>query len=56
VFVRVRFTPYWAVDGGTGCVAPAGDFTQLELKTAGRVRLVTDFSLDRIRAKSPRCT
>jgi hypothetical protein len=53
--VRVRFTPYWALDGVSGCVAPAGDFTRITFRQAGRARLVIDFSLGRIRARSERC-
>jgi hypothetical protein len=56
VLVRVRFTPYWALGEGSGCVSPAGDFTQLTLRRAGPVELVTSFSLGRIGADSPRCT
>jgi hypothetical protein len=56
VLVRVRFTPYWALTGGSGCVAPDGGFTRLTLRSAGRVRLVTSFALGRIRATTPRCT
>jgi hypothetical protein len=55
LFVRVRFTPYWAIQTGSGCVEPAGDFTQVRLRKPGTVRLVTSFSLDRIRARSARC-
>ena len=55
VLVRVRFTPYWAIASGSGCVAPAGNFTQLRLRRPGTVRLVTDFSPERIEARSPRC-
>jgi hypothetical protein len=54
--VRVRFTPYWALDPGSGCVSPAGDFTKLTLRAAGPVKLITRFSFGRIRATSPRCT
>ena len=54
--VRVRFTPYWALGEGSGCVAPAGDFTALTLRRPGPVRLVIRFSLGRIGARSPRCT
>jgi hypothetical protein len=54
--VRVRFTPYWALSGGSGCVAPDGEFTKLTLRRPARVRLVISFSLGRIRARSPRCT
>lgn len=55
VSVRVRFTPYWALSGAPGCVAPDGDFTRLSLRRAGEVRLVIRFALDRIGARSPRC-
>jgi len=53
--VRMRFTPYWALAGAPGCVAPTGDFTRLTLRRAGPVRLVIRFSLARIGARSPRC-
>jgi hypothetical protein len=56
VEVRVRFAPYWSLSGGSGCVAPDGDFTQVTLRHAGTVRLVIRFALDRIGARSPRCT
>lgn len=56
VAVRVRYTPYWALSGSPGCVAPDGDFTRLTLRRAGPVRLVIRFALDRIAARSPRCT
>jgi hypothetical protein len=56
VYVRVRFTPYWAVSGGQGCVGPDGGFTRLTLRRAGEVRLVIRFALDRVQARSPRCT
>ncbi len=54
--VRVHFTPYWALGQGSGCVTAAGDLTSLTLRRAGPVRLVIDFSLGRIGARSPRCT
>jgi hypothetical protein len=56
VYLRVRFTPYWALSGGTGCVAPEGDFTRLMLRHSGEVRLVIRFALDRIDARSRRCS
>ncbi len=54
--VHVRFTPYWALSGGSGCVAPDGQYTRVTLRAAGTVRLVTRFSLGRIGSSSPRCT
>jgi hypothetical protein len=57
VTIHVRFTPYWALAGGSGCVAPAaGDQTQVTVRHAGPVRLTIRFALDRIGARSPRCT
>ncbi|HEX3688433.1 MAG TPA: hypothetical protein VHV28_02010 [Solirubrobacteraceae bacterium] len=54
--LHVRFTPYWALAGGAGCVAPAaGDATQLTMRRAGPVRLVMRFAPGRIGATSPRC-
>ncbi len=55
-FVRVHFTPYWALARGSGCVAPAGDFTALTLLRPGTVQLVISFSLGRVGARSPRCS
>jgi hypothetical protein len=54
--VRVRYSPYWALSGAPGCVRPAGQFTEVETRRPGPVRLVIDFSLARIGADSPRCT
>jgi hypothetical protein len=56
VFLRVRFTPYWALAQGSGCVMPDGDFTKVTLRRSGAVRLVIRFSFGRIGARSPRCT
>jgi hypothetical protein len=56
VFIRVHFTPYWRLSQGSGCVAPAGDFTALWLRRSGRVRLTISFALDRIGSRTPRCT
>ncbi len=56
VLVHVRFTPYWTLSGASGCVAPAGQYTRVTLRAPGAVRLVTKFALDRIGARSPRCS
>jgi hypothetical protein len=55
-FVRVRFSPYWALPRGFGCVAPDGSFTKLEVRRSGPLALVMRFSLTRIGAHSPRCS
>jgi hypothetical protein len=56
VLVHVRFSPYWALGRGSGCVAADGPYTRLTLRRAGPVRIVMRFSLDRIGATTPRCT
>jgi hypothetical protein len=54
--VRVRFTPYWALLGGAGCVreAPHG-WTVVEAREAGTIRVGIDFSPARIFDRGPRC-
>ena len=54
--VRVRFSPYWAITTGSGCVADADGFTRLELRRAGPVHVGIRFALGRIGATSPRCS
>jgi hypothetical protein len=54
--VRVRFSPYWALTGVPGCVAPDGDFTRVSLQRAGAAKLVIRFALTRIGSRSPRCS
>jgi hypothetical protein len=53
--VRVRWSPYWAITEGSGCVADADGFTRLELRRSGPVHVAIRFSLSRIGATSPRC-
>jgi hypothetical protein len=55
-FIRVRFSPYWALAENQGCVQPWGDFTALTIRRPGAARLVIRFSLARIGVHSPRCT
>jgi hypothetical protein len=67
VALKVRFTPYWRIAQGAGCVmpdrpagsddGPADDlWTAVEVRRPGRVRLVADFAPGRVRATSPRCS
>lgn len=53
--VRVRFSPYWRLNGLRGCVAPAGALTRVSAHSSGSARLIMAFSLGRIGARSPRC-
>jgi hypothetical protein len=54
-YLRVRWSSYWQLTGVHGCVEPAGAFTRVRFHGSGRARLVTSFSVGRIRASSPRC-
>jgi hypothetical protein len=54
-FVRVRWSPYWALSAGSGCIAPDGGFTRVTLRKPGKVRIVTQFSLGRVGARTARC-
>ncbi len=55
--VRVRYTPYWALRHGHGCVRSApGGWTAVQARTAGTFRVGVDFSLARIFDHGPRCT
>ncbi|HEY3866045.1 MAG TPA: hypothetical protein VGL54_08180 [Solirubrobacteraceae bacterium] len=54
--VRIRFTPYWAIAEGHGCVREApGGWTEVQARGAGRVRVGIDFSLKRVFDRGPRC-
>lgn len=54
--VRVRYTPYWALQQGHGCVRSApGGWTTVEAHTAGTIEVGIDFSLTRIFSQGQRC-
>ncbi len=55
--VLVRFTSYWALASGSGCVAraPQGDWTRLRAPAAGAYTVRYGFSLSRVLATGPRC-
>jgi len=53
---RVRFTPYWALSAGSGCVEEApGGWTALRSGHAGNVHVVIDFALGRVFDHGSRC-
>jgi hypothetical protein len=55
--VRIRFTPYWAILGGHGCVREApGGWTEVQAQSVGSLRVGIDFSLKRVFDHGPRCT
>jgi hypothetical protein len=54
--VRLRFTPYWSLAGGHGCVEEApGGWTAVRAAQPGAVRVGIDFSLARVFDDGARC-
>jgi hypothetical protein len=45
--VRVNFTPYWSIAGGSGCILRRGDWTLARAGSPGTFRVSADFSLTR---------
>ena len=55
--VRVRFTPYWKLASGSGCISEAHEgWTQVQARTTGAIHVVIGFSLGRIFDHGARCT
>jgi len=55
--VRLRFTPYWAVVRGDGCVERGpGGFTRVRLRRAGGARVAIRMTPWRAVEHGPRCT
>jgi hypothetical protein len=56
VDLHVRFTPYWRLPAGAGCVgAGPGGWTRLDLTRPGDVALQARFSLQRVLQRGRRC-
>jgi hypothetical protein len=56
VLVRVRWTPYWSIQRGSGCVEQAPDgYTMLDVETPGRFRVGVDVTPWRAISSGPRC-
>ncbi|MGH2831234.1 MAG: hypothetical protein ACRDK2_00525, partial [Solirubrobacteraceae bacterium] len=54
--VRVRFTPYWALQSGQGCVGEApGGWSYVQARAPGLIHVGIDFSLARVFTHGPRC-
>jgi hypothetical protein len=57
--VRLRFTPYWKLTRGRGCVSRApgdGEWTDVHADAGGSVRVSIGFSLARVFEHGARCT
>ncbi|HET8756270.1 MAG TPA: hypothetical protein VFM58_09675 [Solirubrobacteraceae bacterium] len=57
LLVRQRWTPYWTVVGGAGCVSEDGssDWTRVDVRRAGVVRVRARFSAAGALRREPRC-
>jgi hypothetical protein len=54
--VRLRYTPYWALTGGHGCVSSGpGDWTRVSADGAATLHVGIEFSLARVFAHGARC-
>ena len=51
--VRVRWTPYWRARGA--CLEPVGQWTRVDARRAGPLRVSPSFSLDRVLQRGRRC-
>jgi hypothetical protein len=57
VVVKVRWTPYWAIAAGRGCVEPGPDgWTRVDTKTGGPLRVDARFSAERVIRRGRRCS
>jgi len=45
--VRVKFTPYWSISRGRGCLMRRGEWTLARAESTGLFRVAADFSLGR---------
>jgi hypothetical protein len=53
--IRVRWSPYWAITQGSGCIQPSRGFIKLTTTRPGADHIAMRFALNRIGASSPRC-
>jgi len=54
--VRVRFTPYWSLSSGRGCVQRGHEgWTKVQARAPGVLRVGIDFSPLRVIERGPRC-
>jgi hypothetical protein len=56
VDLRLRYTRYWKLVAGAGCVEQApGGLTRLVIERPGTVRMIAGFAPGRLVSRSPRC-
>jgi hypothetical protein len=54
--VRYRWTPYWDVVDGEGCVRRDGDWTQVDAPDGSELRIGARFSLDALTGRESACS
>jgi len=56
IFIRVRWTPYWSIEDGSGCLRESlRGFTRLEAHDAGRIKVRANFAPWRALDRGPNC-
>jgi hypothetical protein len=55
ILLRVHWTPYWGLGGGSGCVARDGPWTMLLARRPGTFRLSARFSVGRVLHRGATC-
>jgi hypothetical protein len=56
LLVRVRYTRYWTVTAGDACVERDGDWTAVEVRRPGTVRVDAGFSVDALFGRERQCS
>jgi hypothetical protein len=54
--VRLHYTPYWAVESGSGCVAKAGPWTRVSARGRGAIAVEAHFSLGAVFGRDRECS
>jgi hypothetical protein len=54
--VRIHWTPYWTVTGGDACIRRDDDWTGIEIRRPGTVRVSARFSVDGALRRDRECS
>jgi hypothetical protein len=54
--VRIHYTPYWTVTSGDACVARNGDWTRLDVRHPGTVKVAARFSVGGLVRRNSECS
>jgi hypothetical protein len=54
--IRIHWTPYWELDGADACAERDGDWTRIELRERGRVRISARLSVGALSGRDRTCS